>query len=773
MSDTKLASADKALVVSEPELNRQLEARLLAGQISPAFDIPTDDLIAGSVIHVLLAPPTVALGPGPNRVTIRMNFGPGSTFAVPGTPAQYVPFEGALSTSGTISMNRSDPGARWIDFAPDAADIELNPASYQALLPHLPVLDDPPGRQSLALVAAVLIQGQLGSAFAFWRDAVDPGAVRSKDRCQPDPAESVPLDIDVVVLADPDGGGEGQLALLYQMVGGRNLSTQGMTDLLIPRGRAAGGVVSNRHLLRSIVRTALEGHLCKKGVKVDDATIAAPCKLAAPVPYTIDGLNIAGKLTQLEADVVGNELVVHGAWRDDVPALEANADFVVRLVPTIDPNGGLAFKLSSPPQVTVGVTAEWWVWLFGGPLAGFDPSSVAVTLGTVSAVVSAVLTVVGSGLLSGAFSKMLASSAPRIASLHIEEVALDDLTVSGRTRDAVSFPVLSETTRPVELFPGQTIDLDVGYVGQNGPAASGLGADLTWDEPQPGQAGLWPVGQARVAVLSNISFEDVTPVHIAHINPWAGQVPASVFPLWPGALPLVLGALTDEGRYSKIAAWSEASGTLHISYVTYDRPVPAIGLNSHWQEIERRGRKEREFCVASASLSPAVAMAGGRAPGLKVGYWADYEIFDLRHRGTFYVDARLLAYPIAYSWTLDGLELPVNGAVAVGSTTVTVSQRDNVCSITTTIGEPLHGTLRVKATDGAGFALATSLSFTVSGHDKVGGCTPTGVRIDPDMPFKFGNPFGVRGTIGVRPDPGPFDSAPPRIQILNALRNPR
>lgn len=434
------------------------------------------------------------------------------------------------------------------------------------------------------------------------------------------------------------------------------------------------------------------------------------------------------------------------------------------------------------------VHREWWVWLIdigivaigaivgalvGGPagavVGGIAGGAIALAIIGVVELIMWTMFELASGAISGALGTLNATAArllPQelIANFgglsEILAVDFDDLRVAGKVKRA-QVRVLREAWE-FTLFPGDRLDLDQGIIIRAGapePEAE-LDADLIWrteplvteaviERSAPGDLlssrlasgdvvrstssligealgdltvfsvrSLATVSGARMVKLTNASYWSLTESNAKQADySVSGQrvpetaIPVSNLPYPAGAAVLVVR--TTAGRYAKCAAWRVGSA-LHIGFITYDTPLPFF-FRQRWSTTEGPQVPSSQPFTRTFQVARS-----GRIDVEITGWWVP----------TF-------SEPVEWFW--DGVPIEGSGMLPNGTTSYSVFGR--TCTLKTTMGTPLSGTLQARLELSFATYVATAelnLAGTVTYRDLAIASireTPSVLHALPEAPF--------------------------------------
>ncbi|HTJ85512.1 MAG TPA: hypothetical protein VL400_27535 [Polyangiaceae bacterium] len=272
-------------------------------------------------------------------------------------------------------------------------------------------------------------------------------------------------------------------------------------------------------------------------------------------------------------------------------------------------------------------------------------------------------------------------------------------------------------------------------------AWAGAGAFALPDPFVPTSLSIQPLGGARSLPVSGTSFWSLGLRDLrAIVYPSArgNRIPGTSIPRSASAYPgeaRVFAVRTTAGRFAKCVAWRDAEDALHLSFITYDTPVP---LTLHSTRRETRG----------AAIPSEVAIGTTYQVSR---YWR----FQAR-LGAAWIPPSWLG-SVTFRWYWDGGAISGSDTLSDGTTTYRAVA--DVCELTTAMGTPLRGTLQVEATTPVGVFAATAEI-----HEE-GTVT---VPFQPPLVLELPTPWR-------RPLPDPVDSAvfalPEMVSLPEQLRS--
>jgi hypothetical protein len=714
MAQNLTAGFDLLVQVSEAELNRQTAARFASGALPAAIVAPFNEAGASGELTLNFATPAVDLDTAtPRGLRVTYPFANSALAITAPIAVTFAPLAGTVLIVDSMAVAATGgTSAVIMDFADGIAQVEVTftPDSLAVLQP--------------LMAATGLDEAQLRTLFAdrvrtFLRDQLRTLALTPP--IPTNPANDNPMlvtSFDVGTVNDPGALDRDALVIGVRTTTETGGNIANVVQSSIPAGAAATILLGNNWLLFRTIRPALAG-----GLGVSATLFNAPCDLTTPITLS-DGV----RLTQLRAFIEGNRIHVTGFARKDGTGFSAHGpfDFFIDLAIA----GGTITATPTTPTTDIDIDIEWWVYLLGVITGGVLLGAIGMAVGLVAVLIADVVAdVVADSIAASAIagSGVLAPVAFPLgfgAGLTIDTVVLDDLQLAGEVVPLVEMPVRS--TGSVLLPLGTCIDLDSGAISPAGLAART--PDLCWGSGSTG-IGLSAQNNAALASFAR-SYGAITHPELESLPYGTAAIPSGQFPVW---VPPATGSMrrfavrTTEGRYAKCQAHTDPSLTLHLTYVAYDRPMPALDIAGRW---ERHQEGEVEWAGESTTRSTTLANTpGADLGGVRVaGGWAlpgvwsrgRFGMRPLAWRGYFQARPRLLAYPIDFQWCINGQVLmPGDGEVNVhGKIAAYHVDRDRLV-LTTGLGDRFAAEICVSGIDAFQRELFTCVSTERSGTENV------------------------------------------------------
>jgi hypothetical protein len=699
MSQNLTNGFDIVTTVSEPELNRQLAMTATNGSFPVAASIPFGAAGVTGTLQLNFATPTLDLDAGvANGIRLFVPF-VNSQIQITTPPITASPLAGTIQIVDRVGVLRQGSTRRVrVDFTDgvDSLQIVFTPDT-QTLLQNI-------GAPFVTVdqVRTAMEQQVLGFLSANIRELpLSPDIALSSDPLNP------PSEVDIRVINDTSAADRDCLAYLLQAGGAASSGNpNGFTVSLIPSGQAAILLLSNDFVLRRVVCPLLEQRL-----NLTAADFNPPCELARPRTITLPDVGEV-ELRILRVIISGQLIVAECVFGQSGTGYDVEVSFHVDI--SLSLQSGVIVLNAVPSEPDVDIDLAWWVYLLGAFTFGTYLGAVWATIFViVAAIVDAILDGVADALFGDLVGNRLQQFAGELArfplgplakGISISSISLDDLMIVGAPLLSEDFPIASEGDDRT-LTPGQAFDLDSGEVRTPATGAVVRFIDIVW-RSEAGQPVLRTLNGAAIALLPGASFAALTPIELerAPYGPSGGVIMAAQIPLAQTAPAnvLVFAVRTSQARFAKCAVWRDSAGTLHLRYVTYNRPTPSLSISDRWDVInERKIGEGTESYVYRGMMREA-----------------KFELFALEQRGEFRALARLMAYPIDFQWCLAGQILTGDGSVLVHNTRVRHSVDRDRCTLLTALGNDLKAQLCVSAIDARGLELFTCTLIDRLGTDK-------------------------------------------------------
>jgi hypothetical protein len=450
---------------------------------------------------------------------------------------------------------------------------------------------------------------------------------------------------------------------------------------------------------------------------------------------------------------------------------------------------GLSANALSPvlskPIVKTWYDLSWWVYVLSivAVVAGLliiilgGGSTLGAVIALAGALFFALESAVGSlatSAVSGLEGALGAAAIPNLVPAPIIDnfgaisgfinVDFDDLYLGGTVQPPSRGNVLIEGSEVI-LGLGDSIDLDGGVIERAGQSVAGfaLEGDLQWHVNPPvstlvavaARAGLGgigdggggvvyesgsivPLGTARLVALGGTSFWSITESALSTLlfpgtrtTIEGGTIVVSQTPYPPGAR--VFAVHTTDGRLAKCVAWQDDETRLHLSYVTYNTPVP-LAIGSTW-----------------TSTRGPIASSG-----------AFQQTFQVARTGTFTAITRGISaiwfFPnqpsLNFTWLWNGASIAGSGVLPDGTTHYAVAGA--TLTLETAMGTTLDGVLQVEAVyNGAQLVATLDIDEPGTVRERIG--TPLPIA-------RQASAISSPSPASVTPDP----IAPPLIEQLTA-----
>ncbi|HEV8427037.1 MAG TPA: hypothetical protein VGQ41_03935 [Pyrinomonadaceae bacterium] len=318
-----------------------------------------------------------------------------------------------------------------------------------------------------------------------------------------------------------------------------------------------------------------------------------------------------------------------------------------------------------------------------------------------------------------------------------------------------SFPGISAVAEfrrvdAIHLEPGSAIDLDTNSISSAWTSSVAPGIDLLW------AADGYPVLRAQTgAKLIRLSrnFDDLLEPQLERLVVGITQsIDGTSIPVVPpsGTIPepVVIGMITNERRYAKVAVWKDRYGRLILRYVIYDNLAPNIRIQAPrpvWQVV----RSVRMADTPGTWLTPPRRNS------------------RVSNQGSFRTLCHRMMAPVNYDWSLAGASIAGSGATVVSGSPVTFIARGDSCALTTDLGANLDAELACTARDAAGTELVARLQLVAQGVQS----TPYG-HSGLESRLDVFNQLVITRIEDIRPDPPPDELIRverDRIEVLTSI----
>lgn len=547
-----------------------------------------------------------------------------------------------------------------------------------------------------------------------------------------------------------------------------------ITASSIPPGGNAIMMLNNVWLLFCLMRPAIANALNQPASVFD-----SPLELNRSIDR--EGVTIH----TMRGVVTGNRISITGDVSKDGTGWKASGTFQFSVLLSLQ--GGSITATTTEPFVSVEIDLDWWLYLVGFVAGG-------IVYGPIGAVVGAIVVAVADAVADGIADLVITdigvgSVLPTIptiplgpigAGVNFTSLELDDLVLGGQLLYTEEMPTRSSGYRLVQS--GTAIDLDTGEMaygitpGEIPPS----GIDLVWSY-QTGSLAFSPGPGAGMSMAGG-SYYGLSQPDLEKFDYELDAIPYLGIPVRTGAGGLVMLAFavrTNEGYYAKCATWRTQAG-VHLMYVTYDRPAPALGIRIDWEIIDEKVIESGTDTWFDYSLEnfPEFELGGVLYPGGvrvvdKVERQADYEILEVAYRGTFVAQPRLLAFPIEYQWRLCDTDLDrPKGNISAGTSRVKYELDGRQLLIETKRGADFYCELCVGGIDYYGREYTSCVQLAMPGTIRRGGRPGSVVQNEREalerLAAQINQEPGLLGPGGPQPDPVPFFD--PRNEYLIAVR---
>lgn len=717
MSLDRTSGYDMLVQISETEINNQLATAFLAGTVFPtAMTVPVNTGGIVGTANLNFNTPTADLDrPRPNL----------------GLTVPF--FNSQLQVTQPVSLTLS-PLAGTIVIV-DAIQIlvqgqtQIATMNFNQGAPTVTVAFDVPSQAVLAPVLAAtgitLAQAQNLMAGVILQQLQT--ALGRIDLTPPIPVfndtnPTTVFDIDVTTVNDTTAADRDCITFGIRMANDTGGNINNVTTSFIPAGSNSLVMMSNFWLLARVVRPQIATSLGTAVTNFD-----TPLRLNTEIPAP----GGEGRLTNLEARVIGNRIRVDGRAVDSGTGWSAVSEFNFFI--DIGLSGGAITVTATTPTVDTDIDLEWWVWLLSLGLGAVFGGIIGVIVAAiVLAIVEAVAEGIANNLISSGFGAV--GSIPPVplgpigGGLTLTSVILDDLELRCSIIKSLSVPIKNQGSH--DSFTPFAVDLDDGSLS----ASAQAGSDLIWNPSQ----GILTNGSAGLTI-TGASFNALTPVQISRMPLTTTNIPLSLIPInlpdilgFFGHKEVVFGIRTTEGRFAKARASRSVTGfQLELDWITYATPVPSLDIAARWSVMERGEVTEY--------ITPGCAFCRSS---------------EVSWCGVFEAWPKLVPFPIDYQWCLCGTVLEEEeGEVSTSHGPLGYKLTDRRLFIKTEMGENVDCELCVSAIDARGSELFTCIRLVKSGIDTTcKQCTPLGRPFSVEVLQPPAELLGWRGLLsGVAP----------------------
>ncbi|MFD4459623.1 hypothetical protein [Nocardia sp. NPDC058480] len=437
-------------------------------------------------------------------------------------------------------------------------------------------------------------------------------------------------------------------------------------NFITPAGSALL-MISNRFLFAQFRREAADE------LEIPPDSFAAPFELRSPV--TIEDITIR----RFTGRVDGNRIRFDGFAEHTTRLADIEATFTFFADFSAE-DGDVTISFTRP-DVDIEIELPPSAYIVGGLFGFLFP-------GVGTAIAASILIVLRAGvefleiLLEQFVNRLSRGSSSGLSSLfggslRIDGIELDDLEL--RCSIIPEDRILAREERSHSSRTGFAVDLDSGTIGPD----TFSGADLVWSPIR----GISTVDGARLRIVA-ISYEQLTPERMSRLEFTDRRIPRTDIPIGGEQFVLDLGRIflggvvfavrTSAGRFARVRAWQDDDiDRVHMTWVTYDNPIPLIDLRSQFSVLAKGDQ-----------LNPGATLC---------------QKFSVRSRTALHAEPQLMALPIDFVWSLNGEVLTTErGSVTVPSGTLdyTLSaERDRLTVETTEIGQIVDCPLCVTGTD--------------------------------------------------------------------------
>jgi len=675
---------DMLVQISETELNNQLATAFLAGgTFPPALTVPFGTGGITGTADLNFNTPIADLDRPRPQMGLTIPFTNSQLQITAPLPVTISPLGGTITVVDSVVMiSQGTNQLATLNFAAGTPNVTVvfDAASATLLAPLLAAasLTITQAQNMMAGVVLTELQTSIGRL-----DLTPPIPVV-------DDADATTIfDIDVTTVNDTTALDRDCITFGVKMANDSGGNINGVTTSMISAGNPSLVMMSNFWLLARVMRPRIAASLGRPVTDFD-----TPLRLNRSIPAP----GGQGILTNLEARVIGNRISITGRATDSGTGWSAvsNFSFFVDIALT----AGAITVTATTPVVDTDVDLEWWVWLVSLGLGAIFGGIIGVIIAAVLiAIVEAVAEGIANGLVSDGLSGSLGGLpsiplGPIGGGLTLTNVVLDDLELRSTIVRSVSVPVKSQGSH-ISLT-GFSIDLDTGVISTD----TRPGSDLVWNPA----AALSTNGPGGLSVTGT-SYGALTPVQISRLPLASNQIPLGLIPqTFPPSFPflphneVVFGLRTSEGRLAKVRAWRSLAevGALHLSWVTYDTPIPSLDIAARWSVLERGEVTEYITPDCSSCRSNPV-----------------------RQCGIFEAWPRLAAFPIDYQWCLCGEVLEEGtGEVSTRNGPLAYKLEGRRLHIETEMAQSVDCELCISAVDARDLELYTCIRINKSGIEK-------------------------------------------------------
>ncbi len=669
MQRTRTSDFDALLQVSEDELNNQIANAFLTESLFPPIVSRTgEDSPIQATAFLNFRTPTVDLAATPSTIRLIVDFSD-STLVIEAPQelaGEITGLGGTIQIEERITTTEEDGEIsiflNFTDIVDDDINLDFDTDSIDALNQQ-----GIPAEQARAEMRRILAE-TLGED------------VRRMPLSPPVSADTI-SDIRVTTINDTNFTDRDCLALGIRMSAdsGGDPNAGRIDDVrqnFIPPASPALLMISNRFLFAQFRREAADE------LEIPPDSFAAPFELRSPV--TIDDIRIR----RFTGRVDGNRIRFDGFAEHTTRLADIEANFTFFADFSAE-DGGVTISFTRP-NVDVEVELPPSAYIIGGLLGVIFP-------GVGTAIAASVLIVLRAGvefleILLEQFVNRLSRSSSSSGlrglfggSLRIDGIELDDLEL--RCSIIPEFRILAREERSHSSRTGFAVDLDSGTIEPD----TFPGADLVWSPIR----GISTVNGARLQIVA-ISYEQLTPERMARLELTDRRIPRTDIPIGGEEFVLDFGRIflggvvfavrTSAGRFARVRAWhDDETDQFHMTWVTYDNPIPRIDLRSRFS-VRAKGEQ----------LNPGATLC---------------QRFGVRSRTVLDAQPHLMALPIDFEWSLNGEVLTTaTGSVTVpgGTLNYTLSaERDRLTVETTEIGQLVDCPLCVTGTDARGQEVVT------------------------------------------------------------------
>jgi hypothetical protein len=426
----------------------------------------------------------------------------------------------------------------------------------------------------------------------------------------------------------------------------------------------------------------------------------------------------------------------------------ATFTFMGTLTFACDPVNGVTASLASPLAVSANASIPWYCWLAAAVVLGLIAGAlggwiVGLIVGVITAIV---LASINPGLpnlpsisnIPGLFTGPGLPLPFPVGSpgLIVSQCQFDDLGVQGVPAYIDLEPRLSSGDDLTP--PGRGFDLDLATVSLiQAPIPTNI--DLVWTGNSIDAA-----NGCRFSIVNSgfdvLTLTDLQQLSYSLSTIPASQIPLFVLPWWwlwglplPAALlgpPLVFGARTIEGLYTKCAAWrQQGMNQLYLQFETYVGTTVNFCLDVLIETTSLTVVDQDEEACFDTKVEP-VPEGAHHCPGVEIIHTKDLVLItQLKRAQRIKVHARpqLFVVPVSYQWTVLGVSLGTgHGPVTINGTTVNYDATSPFLEIIAPMGVDVIGQICVLAIDADGRQCQACVSIYRPGTMTLGGCHPCG-----------------------------------------------